>query len=120
MITEIELRTKAGKDFENRQFTKYSKSYEQFRKEKGRSTTPNLEFTGEMLASMNYEVQRQNGLVGIIKFNNAAAAAKARKHNIEGVGRKKILRKFFALSRSQIRRVTEAVESVILEVMKTK
>lgn len=117
-IREIDKRTKSGRDVDDRSFAPYSEAYikDKVHRRK-RSNTVNLEDTGEMLAAMTSEVRVENrGLVGIIKFATAYAAAKARGH-MEGLGKSKVKRRFFELSEKQIQKITDGVRAAIREAM---
>lgn len=70
-IMIISDRVEKGVSPNGSDFKKYSIAYSDLKEKSGRSTKPNLQFTGEMLNSMQYDV-RDNSVV--IDFPN-------RKHN---------------------------------------
>ena len=60
----IRVRTETSKkDYLGRGFKKYTQEYKQFRSKKGRSTTPNLSFSGKMLGSMRTLFTKKKGTV---------------------------------------------------------
>lgn len=117
-IREIDKRTKSGVDVDNRAFAPYTPEYKRDKVDRRkRQNTVNLEDTGEMLAAMTHEVKIQKGIIGIIKFATALAARKARGH-MEGLGSKKVIRRFFALSKSQEQKISDNVRAAILKAIK--
>tara|TARA_R110001632_G_C11241524_1_gene407728 strand:+ start:45 stop:467 length:423 start_codon:yes stop_codon:yes gene_type:complete len=52
-INIIEDRTNKGRSYKGTFFKKYNASYAAYRLQKGRSTKPNLQFSGQMLGSMS-------------------------------------------------------------------
>lgn len=99
--TEIVLRTQDGKDADGKPFDEYSPKYAKYRAKRGRKTDPvDLTFTGNMLAAIQTRVEdTTDGARGVIFFNSALEAAKAR-GNMER-------RRFFGLSDEQVRRIRQ-------------
>jgi len=52
-INIIEARTSKGRSYKGTFFKKYSANYAAYRLQKGRSTKPDLQFTGQMISSMS-------------------------------------------------------------------
>lgn len=52
-INIIEDRTSKGRSYKGTFFKKYNASYAAYRLQKGRSTKPDLQFTGQMISSMS-------------------------------------------------------------------
>lgn len=52
-INIIEARTSKGRSYKGTFFKKYNASYAAYRLQKGRSTKPDLQFTGQMMSSMS-------------------------------------------------------------------
>lgn len=121
-VGEIQKRTGQGIDADGRGFVKYSPAYGRAKAFATGRTTPDLigfrykrqdgqasraksgGTGGEMLRSMTSKVEKvANGLIGIIYFNGALQAAKA-----HGNMR---YRKFFALSKDQIKRFIDAMRN---------
>lgn len=104
---EIEKRTLSGRDVDGNQFAKYSEAYRKWKVEKKqRSNTVNLEFSGDMLAAMTTKVEKTaTSFIGKIFFASAKEAAKARGNNR--------LRRFFGLSKEQIRRLSLSVKNAL-------
>ena len=73
----IKERTKKGEGYKGA-FAEYSDRYAEFRREKGRSTIPNLLFSGTMLGNMT---QMANSNQAVIYFSRAAEAKKAAMNN---------------------------------------
>jgi len=74
-ITLIQARTQRGSDASGKRFKKYSKGYEKFRKKKGRSSKPDLTFTGKMLGSM--QVTKSKKRKATIGFSRVEESNKA-------------------------------------------
>lgn len=104
-IAEIERRTIAGRDYEGADFKAYHPSYEKWKtkhpKNKGRSSRPNLNFTGKMLGAMALGKLKltKNKISATVGFNNKRDEQKA-EWNMK-------TREFFKLNDRQIKRVTE-------------
>ena len=62
-IQVINERVEKGVTVDNRPFKSYSKGYQDFKKRKGRQVKPNLQFTGEMMNSLQSEVSEQSSNV---------------------------------------------------------
>ena len=77
-INLIEDRTKDSVGYKGGIFKPYTEKYSAFRTQKGRGTTPDLEFTGKMLGSMT---SRANKRQAEIFFTRAAEAKKAAMNN---------------------------------------
>lgn len=102
--TRIVLRTQSGVDVNGQPFEPYTEDYAKFRTKKGRSTTPNLLFTGNMQNAIESKVEKTgDSVVGTIFFNSAQEAVKA-----QGNQKK---RQFFGLSDEQVKRITEKLKS---------
>lgn len=102
---EIDKRTTSGRDVDGGAFDEYSEGYAKFKAKRGRKASPpDLTFTGSMLRAMTVEVTREGQkLIGRIFFNSAREAAKA-------AGNMRT-RRFFGLSRDQIKRIVERLKS---------
>lgn len=74
LIDNIQQRTQRGKSASNKPFLPYTKAYREFRKQEGKKTRPDLNFSGKMLANMT---QRVTGRSAIIKFADTKQALKA-------------------------------------------
>jgi hypothetical protein len=76
----IDKRTRGGSDKNGRAFKAYSKAYAIFRSAHGRGTTPNLEYTGDMLKALATKItstaRGSEGSIGI----SGDEAIKARRH----------------------------------------
>jgi len=72
-------RTAKGKGYKGR-FPAYTPQYARFRAKKGRSTTPDLNFTGKMTGSMRSKVNAPE-LTSEIYFSRATEAKKAIHNN---------------------------------------
>lgn len=71
-------RTQRGVSVSGGRFKRYSKGYEEYRKEKGRGTKPDLNFSGRMLSNLG--VDRVNGTKVKVAFQRKEEERKAR-HN---------------------------------------
>ena len=104
--TAIVMRTRAGLDVDGAPFKRYSAQYSDYRAEKGRNITPDLTWTGRMLAAITYRVERLSSeIVGTVFFNSTAEAAKARYNQTT--------RRFFGFSKEQVRRIVERLQKAI-------
>tara|TARA_R100000951_G_scaffold114049_1_gene117433 strand:- start:54 stop:476 length:423 start_codon:yes stop_codon:yes gene_type:complete len=92
-------RTESGRGFEGGQFKPYREKYAAFRAEQGRGTTPNLNFTGQMLGSIT---SKANSKQAEIFFRGATASAKASKNNNS--------RPFFGFNRAEKRKLAKKFE----------
>jgi len=90
----IEARTSKGTGFKGGAFKKYSPAYAAFRAEKGRSTKPDLRFTGQMMGAMTV---RANSKEAEIFFTRAQESKKAAMNNK--------IRPFFGFDRSEERKL---------------
>ena len=79
-INIIEARTSKGVGFEGGKFKKYTPLYAAFRVSRGRSTNPDLQFTGQMLGSMT---SRSSSRQADIFFSRATESKKAAMNNIK-------------------------------------
>ena len=78
-INIIEARTSKGIGFKGK-FKAYTPLYASFRASRGRSTNPDLQFTGQMLGSMT---SRSNSKQAEIFFSRATESKKAAMNNIK-------------------------------------
>lgn len=92
--TIITQRTARGVDVDGAPFKPYTKTYAAFRRSRGRSTTPDLMFTGRMLASMKAKADKNKG---VLFFSRSEEARKAAFNNRT--------RRFFDLSKDELRRI---------------
>ena len=95
----IKDRTRKGRDFRGRAFRPYSPKYAKQRAKEGRTTTPNLFRAGLMLGNMRFK--RLSNKEGIIRFPARRQNLKAFYHDIQGVGKAKIKREFFSVSKKE-------------------
>lgn len=86
LIDNIQQRTQRGKSASNKPFLPYTKAYREFRKQEGKKTRPDLNFSGKMLANMT---QRVTGKSAIISFADT-------KQGLKALGNQQ-KRKFFAI-----------------------
>jgi len=77
-INIIEDRTSKGKGFKSGKFKKYTPIYAAFRASRGRNTTPDLQFTGQMLSSIT---SRASNRQAEIFFSRATESKKAAMNN---------------------------------------
>ena len=77
-INIIEDRTSKGVGFKGGKFKKYTPLYAAFRVSRGRSTNPDLQFTGQMLGSMT---SRSSSRQADIFFSRATESKKAAMNN---------------------------------------
>ena len=89
-INIIEDRTQDGKGYKGGAFKGYSEKYAKFRRNKGRSQTVDLQFTGRMLGSMTSKADSKKAT---IFFTRAEEAKKAAMNNKT--------RPFFGFSRKE-------------------
>ena len=92
----IKDRTRKGRDFRGRSFRPYSAKYAKQRAKEGRTTTPNLFRSGQMLGNMTFKTLSKTK--GQIFFPNRQQNIKAFYNDTEGVGKDKIKRRFFSVS----------------------
>ena len=100
---EIVKRTQSGRGVEGGGFAKYTPEYAAFKAKSGRKTTPDLTFSGKMLASITSKVEEYpGGLIGRIYFSASQAVKAAANQK---------LRRFFGLSKKQINEMTEKIRN---------
>lgn len=92
--TIIKKRTSAGVDVNGKPFVPYSDAYKAFRAKSGRSTSPDLMFSGRMMASMKGTASKTKG---VLFFSRAEESKKAAFNNRS--------RKFFDLSDKEMDRL---------------
>ena len=97
LVKRIKSRTRAGADVSGQAFEPYSKEYEKKRKKEGKPTTPDLNYTGDMLKGLTVKTDEERQMITLY-FRDPAEAKKAHYHNEAGAGKNKTVRKFFALS----------------------
>ena len=107
---DILVRTDKGVDFKGKKFDNYSDSYKKFRAKKGRGSSPDLQFTKRMLGNMTTKVGKDRGK---IFFSRAEEAKKAYFHTEKGVGKSRVKREFFRLSKENIRFVKDRLNKHI-------
>lgn len=97
-VNIILQRTAKGYDWKGQSFINYTPSYEQFRVQSGRSTQPNLFFSGNMLGSMTTEVKGNNAYIFFSRKEEAAKASKNNKKrpfmNFNDIERRKLQQTF--------------------------
>src|SRR5210317_312084 len=93
-VAQIKDRTQnKGKDFRGNQFVTYSKRYtRRLVKESGHV---DLTDTGQMFSALTYRLSKDNAN---LFFSRNQENRKAYYHDVAGVGKKKVKRKFFRLS----------------------
>lgn len=96
-INIIEARTSKGVGFNGGKFKKYTPLYAAFRVSRGRSTNPDLQFTGQMLGSMT---SRSSSRQADIFFSRATESKKAAMNNIK--------RPFFGFNNREEKQLGEA------------
>lgn len=74
-INIIEDRTASGRETGLIRFKAYSEKYKSFRKSKGRSTKPDLQFSGRMLGSMTSKVGKDKVTIFFTRAEEAKKAA---------------------------------------------
>jgi len=110
-------RTEQGKDADGKEFQPYSDKHRRLRVKRGRQVKPvNLSFTGQMLADIHTKTDPAQG-EAILYFGRAEEAKKAYYHNESGAGKKRVIRKFFAINdedRKALRRmVREHIKDIL-------
>tara|TARA_R100000234_G_scaffold51656_1_gene30925 strand:+ start:177 stop:644 length:468 start_codon:yes stop_codon:yes gene_type:complete len=91
----IKDRTRKGTDFKGRKFRPYSAKYAKQRAKEGRTLTPNLFRSGQMLGNMTFK--KLTKTKGQIFFPNRQQNIKAFYNDSQGVGRDKVKREFFSV-----------------------
>ena len=74
-VNIIENRTADGKGYKDGAFKAYSEKYERFRRKKGRSANPDLNFSGKMLGSMTTKANRKEAKIFFTRATEAKKAA---------------------------------------------
>ena len=95
----IKDRTRKGRDFKGRSFRPYSPKYAKQRAKEGRTTTPNLFRSGQMLGNMTFKTFSKNK--GQIFFPNRQQNLKAFYNDTQGVGKAQIKREFFSVGKKE-------------------
>ena len=98
-INIIEDRTSKGRSYKGTFFKKYNASYAAYRLQKGRSTKPNLQFTGQMLGSMSAV---STSKYAEIYFTRATEAKKSAMNDKK--------RPFFGFSRNEQKTLSKTFE----------
>lgn len=94
-------RTDGGVGFEGTAFEPYSSAYKKAREKKGRPLEKvDLKSTGQMLDDLSLEVNTAEKRSEIF-FKAEESARKALHHQVSGVGKDKVLRRFFGLSEEE-------------------
>ena len=97
--TKIPNATRKGRDFKGRAFRPYSPKYAKQRAKEGRTTTPNLFRSGQMLGNMTFKTFSKNK--GQIFFPNRQQNLKAFYNDTQGVGKAQIKREFFSVGKKE-------------------
>ena len=133
-IRNIRIRTEKGKSVNGSPFTPYSTKpfffnikpesqpvfkffeggYREFRASKGRSTKPDLNFSGKMLSSMTTKVVRDKAS---LFFRRQAENKKAFFHDIAGAGKGKVVRPFFSINRQEEKQIVKVFEDKIAKIL---
>jgi len=95
----IKDRTRKGRDFKGRAFRPYSPKYAKRRAKEGRTTTPNLFRSGQMLGNMTFKTFSKTK--GQIFFPNRQQNLKAFFNDTLGVGKAQIKREFFSVGKKE-------------------
>ena len=95
----IKDRTRKGRDFRGRSFRPFSPKYAKQRTKEGRTTTPNLFRSGQMLGNMTFKTFSKNK--GQIFFPNRQQNLKAFFNDTQGVGKAQIKREFFSVGKKE-------------------
>ena len=95
----IKDRTRKGRDFRGRAFRPYSPKYAKQRAKEGRTTTPNLFRSGQMLGNMSFKTLSKTK--GQIFFPNRQQNLKAFYNDTLGVGKAQIKREFFSVGKKE-------------------
>lgn len=108
LLQRIRARTAAGLDAHNAQFAPYKKGYAKKREKAGLTTTPNLEYTGAMLADMtaDYDVAAEKVF---IYFPDSKEDRKAEINNV--------VREFFNVNDEDFAAITYLVVVHVNEVI---
>ena len=95
----IEKHMDTGTSYKGGAFKPYSAKYKEFRREKGRSTRPNLQFTKQMRSAL---AVKANSKQGVIFFTRAQEAKKAAKNDKT--------RPFFGFNRAEMTQLEKVFE----------
>ena len=95
----IKDRTRKGIDFKGKKFRPYSSSYAKQRAKEGRTTTPNLLRSAQMMSNMTFKKLSQTK--GQIFFPNRQQNIKAFFNDSMGVGASNIKREFFSVGQKE-------------------
>lgn len=110
-VAEMVKRTQSGRDVSGQPFRAYTKEYAAMKNKRGRSTRPDLTFTGRMLANITHRVKKVGSkIVAEIFFSSAKEAAKAQ-GNLQH-------RDFFGFSKDQLSRIKDRLESDVSDALK--
>ncbi len=101
----IKDRTRKGRDYKGRAFRPYSPKYAKQRAKEGRTTTPNLFRSGQMLGNMTFKTLSKNK--GQIFFPNRQQNLKAFYNDTQGVGKEQIKREFFSVGEKEEDKATD-------------
>ena len=114
----IAVRTDKGKDYQGRHFKGYSEKYKKTRAKRGRQTNVvDLQFERHMLNSMqvrSYPVSQE----AKVFFSRATERKKAIYHSITGAGRRRVMRRFFALSTPDRRALIRQTDNFVKRKLK--
>ena len=89
----IKDRTRKGRDFKGRAFRPYSPKYAKQRAKEGRTTTPNLFRSGQMLGNMKFKTFSKNTI---------------------GVGKAQIKREFFSVGKKEEERAVKIFTDTLM------
>ena len=95
----IKDRTGKGRDFKGRAFRPYSPKYAKQRAKEGRTTTPNLFRSGQMLGNMT--ARTFSPTKAEIFFRSNLQNIKAFYNDTHGVGKAKVKREFFSVGKKE-------------------
>ena len=95
----IKDRTRKGRDFRGRAFRPYSPKYAKQRAKEGRTTTPNLFRSGQMLGNMT--ARTFSPTKAEIFFRSNLQNIKAFYNDTHGVGKAKVKREFFSVGKKE-------------------
>jgi hypothetical protein len=110
-------RTSLGFDHEGRRFRPYSKAYGEERRKKGRGADRvDLRMEGHMLGDIRTRVDTSK-MKGFVHFQRAVERKKALYHNEAGVGKKRVKREFFRLSRENLSKLDKIIDGHIEKVL---
>jgi hypothetical protein len=97
-VETIVDRTQKGKSINGSNFVKYSKKYAKYRKQQGRSTKPDLNFSGRMLSNLGVERAGRNKI----------KVAFSRKEEQDKAVKNQKTRPFIGVSTGEITSITKA------------